>query len=90
MAELRELSDEASAIGRLCELNVIEQVANVCETTIVREAWQRGQPLTVHGWVYGIRDGVLRDLKITASDPDTAARTYAMATGQQRQVTGRY
>src|SRR5512142_2982646 len=50
-------------IDRLCELNVIEQVANVCQTTIVRDAWDRGQPLAVHGWVYGLKDGLLRDLE---------------------------
>jgi carbonic anhydrase len=47
---------------RLCELNVTEQVANVCRTTVVREAWARGQELAVHGWVYGLGDGLLRDL----------------------------
>ncbi|HTH44498.1 MAG TPA: carbonate dehydratase [Oxalicibacterium sp.] len=50
---------------RLCELNVIEQVANVCRTTIVQDAWERGQDLTVHGWVYGLKDGLLSDLDVT-------------------------
>lgn len=62
---------------RLCELNVIEQVANVCRTTIVRDAWGRGQSLSVHGWIYGLKDGRLRDLKCTATDIDSAAATYA-------------
>lgn len=52
---------------RLCELNVIEQVANVCQTTIVQDAWERGQSLTIHGWIYGLQDGLLRDLGVTVS-----------------------
>src|SRR5689334_6031172 len=51
----------------LCELNVIEQAANVCQTTIVRDAWERGQELSVHGWIYGLKDGLLRDLDMTVS-----------------------
>jgi carbonic anhydrase len=58
---------------RLCELNVIEQVANLCLTTIVQDAWSRGQKLSVHGWIYGLRDGLLRDLKVSAANPDEAA-----------------
>ncbi|SFU97209.1 carbonate dehydratase [Pseudoduganella namucuonensis] len=50
---------------RLCELNVVEQVVNVCQTTIVQDAWDRGQQLTVHGWVYGLKDGHLHDLEMT-------------------------
>jgi carbonic anhydrase len=64
---------------RLCELNVIEQVANVCRTMIVRDAWSRAQELTVHGWIYGLKDGLLRDLKCTATDPDSAASGYRAA-----------
>ena len=56
------LETEERRHARLCELNVIEQVANVCRTTIVRDAWLRGQALAVHGWIYGIGDGLLRDL----------------------------
>lgn len=54
-------------IDRLCELNVIEQAANVCHTTVAQDAWERGQPLTVHGWVYGLNDGLLRESGMTAS-----------------------
>jgi carbonic anhydrase len=61
------LSELPRRIDRLCELNVIEQVANVCQTTIVRDAWDRGQELSVHGWVYGLEDGLVRDLGTTAS-----------------------
>ena len=54
-------------LDRLCELNVVEQVVNVCETTIVEDSWQRGQELTVHGLVYDLRDGLLRDLGVSRS-----------------------
>ncbi|HAT33290.1 MAG TPA: carbonate dehydratase [Janthinobacterium sp.] len=52
---------------RLCELNVIEQVVNVCQTTIIIDAWDRGQPVSVHGWVYGLQDGLLNDLEMTVA-----------------------
>jgi carbonic anhydrase len=55
---------------RLCELNVLEQVQNICQTTIVQDAWDRGQTLTVHSWIYGLQDGLLRDLGLTASSQD--------------------
>ena len=64
-AELNSIKDPEKRLDRLCELNVGEQVANVCRTTIVEDAWARGQDLTVHGWIYGIQDGLLRDLKVT-------------------------
>jgi carbonic anhydrase len=67
-AELDALGTEAERHHRLCELNVIEQVVNVSHTTVVREAWARGQALSVYGMVYGLGDGVLRDLGVTASD----------------------
>jgi carbonic anhydrase len=54
-------------VDRLCELNVIAQVVNVCGTSIVRDAWERGQDLSVHGWIYGLHDGLLRDLGMTVS-----------------------
>ena len=70
----------ASAAGdRLCELNVIEQVANVCRTTIVRDAWERGQQLSVHGWIYGLKDGLLRDLKTSARSLADAATAHQSA-----------
>jgi carbonic anhydrase len=56
-------------LNRLCELNVMEQVVNLGRTTIVREAWSRGQPLTLHGWIYALRDGLLRDLDATVESP---------------------
>ena len=78
-ARLRPLYHEHHQVDRLCELNVIEQVRNGCRTTIVRDAWERGQALTVHGWVYGLKDGLLRDLGVTATDPRHAAETYEAA-----------
>jgi carbonic anhydrase len=66
-AQLDALDTEADRHHRLCELNVIEQVANVSQTTIVRDAWARGQELAVHGWIYDLRDGLLRDLGICIS-----------------------
>jgi carbonic anhydrase len=59
---LKALDNEVERVDRLCELNVIEQVLNVCQTSIVRDAWQRGQELTVHSWIYGLHDGLIRDL----------------------------
>jgi carbonic anhydrase len=59
--------NEQRRADRLVELNVVEQVNNVCHTTIVQDAWDRGQPLTVHGWVYGINDGKLQDMGIAIS-----------------------
>jgi carbonic anhydrase len=76
---LCRLADETARSSRLCELNVIEQAANVCSTTIVRDAWERGQTLNVHSWIYGLRDGLLRDLKFLASNPAEAAENYASA-----------
>jgi carbonic anhydrase len=67
-AELRALPSETERHARLCELNVIEQAINVCQTTIVQDAWRRKQPLTVHGWIYSLTDGLLRDLEICVSD----------------------
>ena len=58
---------------RLVELNVVEQVVNVAQTTIVQDAWERGQPLTVHGWVYGLQDGLLRDLGMNVSGAEELA-----------------
>jgi carbonic anhydrase len=62
---------------RLVELNVVEQVSNVCQTTIVQDAWERGQDLTVHGWVYGINDGQLQDLEITVNGFDQLSSRVA-------------
>jgi carbonic anhydrase len=66
--ELEQLPPERQH-DRLCELNVVEQVTNVCQTTIVEDTWARGQELAVHGLVYGLRDGLLRDLGVSAAGP---------------------
>ena len=70
---IRLASTDDARIDRLCELNVIEQVRHVCQTTIVEDAWRRKQPLAVHGWIYGLRDGLLRDLDCTATRPEEIA-----------------
>jgi carbonic anhydrase len=59
---LDALIEEAAQVDRLCELNVLQQAEHVCRTTIVQDAWQRGQQLAVHGWIYALHDGLLRDL----------------------------
>jgi carbonic anhydrase len=66
-ADLAAIDDPAARANRLCELNVREQVRHVCEATVVQDAWRRKQPLQVHGWVYGLHDGLLRDLQCTRS-----------------------
>jgi carbonic anhydrase len=63
--EVLSTLDEDKRLDRLCELNVIEQVLSVGRTTIVQSAWQRGQELVVHGWIYGLEDGLLRDLGVS-------------------------
>ena len=68
--ELAKIEDENERLDRLCELNVIEQVRNVGRTTIVQSAWQRGQELVVHGWIYGLQDGLLRDLGVSIDNAD--------------------
>jgi carbonic anhydrase len=64
-AELDAIADESGRHRRLCELNVHEQVSNISECTAVQEAWERGQALAVHGWIYGLADGLLRDLRVS-------------------------
>jgi carbonic anhydrase len=78
-AELLRLPEERR-LDRLCELNVVEQVVNVCQTTIAEDAWARGQELTVHGLVYGLEDGLLRNLGVSI-DSLEAARRAARAPG---------
>ncbi len=76
---LANAGGDTQASDRLCELNVIEQVANVCHTTIARDAWERGQELTVHGWIYGLQDGLLRDLNVTVADFQEVGPAYDAA-----------
>ncbi|MEQ9464444.1 MAG: carbonate dehydratase [Haliea sp.] len=70
------LDNDDDRVNLLCELNVISQVSNVCHTTIVQNAWSRGQPLSVHGWVYSLRDGLINDLKCTVSGPEKISDIY--------------
>jgi carbonic anhydrase len=76
---LCRLPDDTARSARLCEFNVIEQVANLVSTTMVQDAWNRGQELTVHGWIYGLKDGMLRDLKVSAGSSSEAISAYRMA-----------
>jgi carbonic anhydrase len=69
----------SEAADRLCELNVIEQVVNVCQTTIARDAWERGAELAVHGWIYSLKDGLLRDLNMTVTALHETATAYHSA-----------
>ncbi len=71
--------DPARRVNALCELNVIEQVLNACQTTIVQDAWQRGQPLAVHGWVYGLHNGLLEDLLMNVGGAEEVASAYERA-----------
>jgi carbonic anhydrase len=72
-AALEEAGEAAARLKLLCELNVVEQVWNVCRTTVVQSAWERGQELSVHGWVYGLEDGLLRDLDVCITCPEEFA-----------------
>ena len=83
-ARLTAINEEELRWDHLCELNVIEQVRNVCQTTIVNDCWQRGQELAVHGWIYKVQDGLLRDLRICITQPDETAAAYAAAINQER------
>ncbi len=74
-------------VDALCELNVIEQARNACQTTIVQDAWARGQELVVHGWYYGLYDGLLQDLQITVADPAEMSEAFERAVAA---VQGRY
>ena len=86
---LRRLDGPQARHDRLCELNVIEQVVNVCQTTVVRDAWDRGQQLSVHGWIYSLRNGRVRDLGLhVRAGTDTAravADAYALISASTRE-----
>lgn len=79
---LRQLPGDAQRLDRLCELNVLVQARRACRTTIVQQAWDRGQVLTVHAWVYRLTDGLLRDLGFCASNLDDAEAQFASVAGQ--------
>jgi carbonic anhydrase len=69
-SQLCKIEDEDARVDRLCELNVVEQVVNVCQTTVVEGAWERGQELSVHGWIYRLSDGIIRDLSMNVMAHD--------------------
>lgn len=75
---------KAEQVDALCEINVIEQVRNICKTTIVKHAWRRGQDLSIHGWIYGIQDGLLHDLHVTVSEAKTVEETLTAALAAPR------
>lgn len=81
---LHDAGDAGLQHDRLCELNVLEQVVNVCETTIVRDAWARGQGLSVHGWVYTLRDGRVHDLGVEIDGREALPGQYAAALARIR------
>ncbi len=81
---LSTINDAGERLDQLCELNVIEQVLNVGRTTIVQSAWQRGQDLTVHGWIYGLEDGLLRDLGVSIDNAEGLAAAYRGAISNAR------
>jgi len=76
---LGSIADQALKANRLCELNVIEQAANLTQTTVLQDAWARGQDVTVHGWIYDIRDGLLRDLHVSATNDSDFEKAYREA-----------
>jgi carbonic anhydrase len=76
---LAGIDDDEARLSKLCELNVIEQVHNVCHTTIVQSAWEAGQELAVHGWVYGLEDGILHDLDTCITGRDELSDAYRLA-----------
>ena len=78
-AMLDAMPDVDARIDRLCELNVIEQARHVARTTIVQDAWRRGQPLTLHAWIYRLQNGLVRDLGLEADSPSSLAELYPRA-----------
>ena len=82
-AQLETLPTFEARLDRLCELNVIEQAANVAQTAIVRDAWARGQQLSVHGWIYGIEDGLLRDLDFSVTSLEEFGAVYRGAVAKE-------
>lgn len=75
-AQIDSLQNQKEKLNLLCELNVVEQVANICHTTIVQSAWKSGQELAVHGWIYSIEDGILKDLNVCITNLDEISQTH--------------
>jgi len=75
-AYINQLENESDVNKRMCELNVIEQVVNVCKTSLVGEAWSRNQNLSIHGWIYSLEDGLVKDLGISVNSKNKLKSTY--------------
>ena len=75
-AKLADIDDLNERVNRLCELNAMQQVVNVCQTSVLREAWARGQDVTVHGWCYSLENGLINDLKVSASSREQAVELF--------------
>ncbi len=82
---LQTLVDEEAVVDRMCEFNVIEQVLNVGQTTIVQDAWERGQAVNIHGFIYSIQDGLLRDLNMSADSNEKLQACYKVAVEMMRE-----
>jgi carbonic anhydrase len=76
---------EPQRVDALCELNVLEQARNACHTTVVQDAWARGQEIVVHGWVYGLHNGLLEDLQLTAGQAEDVEPAYRLALARVKQ-----
>lgn len=75
-AKLAEIDDTNERVNRLCELNAMQQVVNVCQTSVLREAWARGQSVTVHGWCYSLENGLINDLNVSAASREEAMERF--------------
>lgn len=78
---LNEIEDAEARLDKLCELNVVEQAMNVCHTSVVQTAWEDGQELSVHGWIYGLKDGLLHDLDMCVTSPEEVSQSYRVDAG---------
>jgi len=81
-SRLAQVDDPKARIDRLCELNAMQQVVNICQTSVLRDAWARGQTVTVHGWCYALEDGLVRDLNVSAGSREEAVERYGDALGK--------
>jgi carbonic anhydrase len=79
------LPEGKARLDALCELNVLEQSVNVCHTTVVQDAWERGQEVMVHGWVYGLHNGLINDLRMSVANPVALAEAYSQALSELKQ-----
>lgn len=79
---INAIEDEEARVDLLCELNVMTQVANVCHTSIAQNAWARGQQVDVHGWIYSLKDGLLKDLECSVNGPDQIPEIYRILSNQ--------